>query len=68
MPWMLMLNTFTCAAEFTQWQPSKPARFNKRVDAMVANIAGAINLSRLNRISGFRCQAPGGAFLRLGEY
>jgi aspartate aminotransferase len=62
---MLVLNTFTCAAEFTQVAAIEALRdstgavaamveeYRKRRDVFVAG---------LNRISGFRCQSPDGAF------
>ena len=62
---LLVLNTFTCAAEFTQvaaiealrdWTNAVPAmveEYRKRRDVFV---------ERLNKIPGFRCQSPDGAF------
>jgi len=62
---MLVLNTFTCTAEFSQWAaiealkdeagavPAMVAEYRKRRDLFV---------SRLNKIPGFRCQSPDGAF------
>ena len=62
---MLVLNTFTCTAEFSQWAaiealqdrtsavPAMVAEYRKRRDLFV---------SRLNQIPGFRCQPPEGAF------
>ena len=62
---VLVMNTFTCTAEFSQLAaiealedstgavPAMVGEFKKRRDMFV---------SRLNRIPGFRCQTPGGAF------
>jgi len=62
---MLVLNTFTCAAEFSQVAaiealtdstnavPAMVAEYRKRRDVFV---------EKLNRIPGFRCQSPDGAF------
>jgi len=62
---LLVLNTFTCVAEFTQVAAMEAlldsthavetmvAEYRKRRDLFVAG---------LNGIPGFRCQAPGGAF------
>ncbi len=62
---MLVLNTFTCTAEFTQVAgieallditsavPSMVHEYRKRRDLFVA---------KLNKIPGFRCQSPDGAF------
>lgn len=62
---LLVLNTFTCTAEFTQVAAIEALRdstdavatmveeYRKRRDLFVA---------RLNRIPGFRCQIPEGAF------
>ena len=62
---MLVLNTFTCTAEFSQVAaiealndsthavPAMVAEYRKRRDIFV---------ERLNRIPGFRCQIPDGAF------
>jgi aspartate aminotransferase len=62
---MLVLNTFTCTAEFTQVAavealqdstnavPAMVEEYRKRRDLFVA---------RLNKIPGFRCQSPDGAF------
>jgi aspartate aminotransferase len=62
---MLVLNTFTCTAEFSQWAalealkdetnavPAMVEEYRKRRDLFVA---------RLNKIPGFRCQSPDGAF------
>ena len=62
---LLVLNTFTCVAEFTQVAAIEAlldsthaveamvAEYHKRRDQFVAG---------LNQIPGFRCQTPGGAF------
>lgn len=62
---MLVLNTFTCTAEFTQVAgreallditsavPAMVSEYRKRRDLFVA---------KLNKIPGFRCQSPDGAF------
>lgn len=62
---MLVLNTFTCTAEFTQVAaieallditsavPAMVEEYRKRRDLFVA---------KLNNIPGFRCQSPDGAF------
>ena len=62
---MLVLNTFTCTAEFTQVAgieallditsavPAMVQEYRKRRDLFVA---------KLNKIPGFRCQSPDGAF------
>jgi aspartate/methionine/tyrosine aminotransferase len=62
---MLVLNTFTCTAEFTQVAgveallditsavPAMVHEYRKRRDLFVA---------KLNKIPGFRCQSPDGAF------
>jgi aspartate aminotransferase len=62
---LLVLNTFTCAAEFTQIAavealhditaavPAMVDEYRKRRDLFVA---------KLNKIKGFRCQLPDGAF------
>ncbi len=62
---LLVLNTFTCTAEFTQIAaieallditsavPAMVEEYRKRRDLFVA---------KLNKIPGFRCQAPDGAF------
>ena len=62
---LLVMNTFTCTAEFTQVAaiealrdptsavPSMVEEYRKRRDLFVA---------RLNQIPGFRCQVPEGAF------
>jgi len=62
---MLVLNTFTCTAEFSQVAaiealedstnavPAMVGEYRKRRDVFVEN---------LNKIPGFRCQSPDGAF------
>lgn len=62
---MLVLNTFTCTAEFSQVAalealedstnavPAMVAEYRKRRDLFV---------EKLNKIPGFRCQSPDGAF------
>ena len=62
---MLVLNTFTCTAEFSQVAaiealndstnavPAMVAEYRKRRDLFV---------NRLNQLPGFRCQSPDGAF------
>lgn len=62
---LLVLNTFTCTAEFTQVAavealqditsavPAMVEEYRKRRDLFVA---------KLNKIPGFRCQSPDGAF------
>jgi aspartate aminotransferase len=62
---MLVLNTFTCTAEFSQVAaiealqditgavPAMVAEYRKRRDIIVP---------KLNKIPGFRCQSPEGAF------
>ncbi|HEY8716486.1 MAG TPA: pyridoxal phosphate-dependent aminotransferase [Candidatus Acidoferrum sp.] len=62
---MLVLNTFTCVAEFTQIAAIEALRDSTRaVDAMVIEYRKRRDLfvSRLNRIPGFRCQVPDGSF------
>jgi aspartate aminotransferase len=62
---LLVLNTFTCAAEFTQVAAVEALRDSTNaVDAMVAEYRKRRDLfvAGLNRIPGFRCQAPDGAF------
>jgi len=62
---LLVLNTFTCAAEFTQVAAIEALRDSTRaVEAMVAEYRKRRDLfvAGLNRIGGFRCQAPDGAF------
>jgi aspartate/methionine/tyrosine aminotransferase len=62
---LLVLNTFTCAAEFTQLAAIEALRdATNAVDAMVAEYRGRRDefVAGLNRIPGFRCQPPDGAF------
>ena len=62
---LLVLNTFTCAAEFTQVAAIEALRDSTdAVDAMVAEYRRRRDLfvAGLNRIAGFRCQPPQGAF------
>jgi aspartate aminotransferase len=62
---LLVLNTFTCAAEFTQVAAIEAlCDSTGAVDAMVEEYRKRRDLfvAGLNRISGFRCQAPQGAF------
>ena len=62
---LLVLNTFTCAAEFTQLAAIEALRDSTNaVEAMVAEYRKRRDLfvAGLNRIPGFRCLAPGGAF------
>jgi aspartate/methionine/tyrosine aminotransferase len=62
---MLVLNTFTCAAEFTQVAAIEALRdTGNAVDAMVAEYRLRRDLfgESLKKIPGFRCHAPEGAF------
>jgi len=62
---MLVLNTFTCTAEFTQVAAIEALTDSTHaVDAMVAEYKKRRDLfvNQLNRIPGFRCQSPDGAF------
>ncbi len=62
---LLVLNTFTCAAEFTQVAAIEALRDSTgAVDAMVAEYRKRRELfvAGLNRVAGFRCQPPEGAF------
>src|SRR5207302_11312242 len=62
---LLVLNTFTCAPEFTQVAAIEALRdSNDAVDAMVAEYRKRRDqfVGGLNKIPGFRCQAPDGAF------
>jgi aspartate/methionine/tyrosine aminotransferase len=62
---LLVLNTFTCVAEFTQVAAIEALRDSSTaVDAMVAEYRKRRDLfvTRLNHIPGFRCQIPGGSF------
>jgi len=62
---LLVLNTFTCAAEFTQIAAIEALRDSTNaVDAMTAEYKKRRDLfvTGLNQIPGFRCQSPDGAF------
>jgi len=62
---MLVLNTFTCAAEFTQLAAVEALRDSTHaVEAMVEEYRQRRDLfvAGLNGIPGFRCQQPEGAF------
>jgi aspartate aminotransferase len=62
---LLVLNTFTCAAEFTQVAAIEALRDSTNaVEAMVEEYRKRRDLfvTGLNRIPGFRCLAPDGAF------
>jgi aspartate aminotransferase len=62
---MLVLNTFTCAAEFTQVAAIEAlSDSTNAVSAMVEQYRQRRDLfvAGLNRIPGFRCQTPDGAF------
>jgi aspartate aminotransferase len=62
---LLVLNTFTCTAEFTQVAGMEALQDSTgAVDAMVSEYHKRRDLfvAGLNRIPGFRCQAPDGAF------
>ena len=62
---MLVLNTYTCAAEFTQVAALEALNDSTHaVDAMVAEYRKRRDLfvNKLNAIPGFRCQSPDGAF------
>jgi len=62
---LVVLNTFTCAAEFTQVAALEALRDSTgAVDAMVAEYRKRRDLfvAGLNRVPGFRCQSPRGAF------
>jgi aspartate/methionine/tyrosine aminotransferase len=62
---LLVLNTFTCVAEFTQVAAIEALRDSAHaVDSMVVEYRKRRDLfvSRLNRIPGFRCQTPDGSF------
>jgi aspartate aminotransferase len=62
---LLVLNTFTCAAEFTQVAAIEALRDSAgAVDAMVAEYRKRRDLfvAGLNQVSGFRCRPPQGAF------
>src|SRR6202048_3126566 len=62
---LLVLNTFTCAAEFTQVAAVEAVRDSTgAVTKMVAEYRTRRDLfvARLNKIPGLRCQPPDGAF------
>jgi aspartate/methionine/tyrosine aminotransferase len=62
---LLVVNTYTCAAEFTQVAAMEALRdTTNAVDAMVAEYRKRrdVFVAGLNAIPGFRCQSPGGAF------
>ncbi|HVM75355.1 MAG TPA: pyridoxal phosphate-dependent aminotransferase [Candidatus Saccharimonadales bacterium] len=62
---LLVLNTFTCTAEFSQWAAIEALKDETNaVPAMVEEYRKRRDLfvSRLNKIPGFRCQSPDGAF------
>jgi aspartate aminotransferase len=62
---LLVLNTFTCAAEFTQVAAIEALRDSTNaVAAMVEEYRKRreVFVEHLNKIPGFRCQAPDGAF------
>jgi aspartate aminotransferase len=62
---LLVLNTFTCTAEFTQVAAIEASQDSTNaVDAMIAEYRSRRDLfvARLNTIPGFRCQMPEGAF------
>jgi len=62
---LLVLNTFTCAAEFTQVAAIEALRDSTNaVDAMVTEYRKRRDqfVAGLNQIPGFRCRAPDGAF------
>jgi aspartate/methionine/tyrosine aminotransferase len=62
---MLVLNTFTCTAEFTQIAAIEALRDSTgAVDAMVETYRTRRDriVPKLNQIPGFRCQVPEGAF------
>jgi aspartate/methionine/tyrosine aminotransferase len=62
---MLVLNTFTCTAEFSQVAAIEALKDSTHaVPAMVEEYRKRrdIFVEKLNRIPGFRCQSPDGAF------
>jgi aspartate aminotransferase len=62
---LLVLNTFTCTAEFTQVAAIEALRDSTNaVDAMVREyrLRRDLFIAQLSRIPGFRCQPPDGAF------
>ena len=62
---LLVLNTFTCVAEFTQVAAIEALRDSSNaVDAMVAEykLRRDLFVNSLGKIPGFRCHSPEGAF------
>jgi aspartate/methionine/tyrosine aminotransferase len=62
---LLVLNTFTCAAEFTQVAAIEALRDSTNaVEAMVVEYRKRREqfVAGLNQVPGFRCQTPDGAF------
>jgi aspartate aminotransferase len=62
---LLVLNTYTCAAEFTQVAAIEATKdATNAVEAMVVEYRKRRDLfvNKLNAIPGFRCQSPDGAF------
>ena len=62
---LLVLNTFTCTAEFSQVAAVEALKDSTNaVDAMVSEYRKRRDLfvDKLNAIPGFRCQMPDGAF------
>jgi aspartate/methionine/tyrosine aminotransferase len=62
---LLVLNTFTCTAEFSQIAAIEALNDSTNaVEAMVLEYRGRRDLfvNKLNRIPGFRCLSPDGAF------
>ena len=62
---LLVINTYTCAAEFTQVAALEALEDSTNaVEAMVAEYRKRRDLfvNKLNAIPGFRCQSPDGAF------
>jgi len=62
---LLVLNTFTCAAEFIQVAAIEALRdATNSVDAMVAEyrLRRDLFVQSLSKIPGFRCHSPEGAF------
>lgn len=62
---LLVLNTFTCTAEFSQVAAIEALKDSTNaVDAMVLEYRKRRDLfvNKLNQIPGFRCQTPDGAF------
>lgn len=62
---MIAVNTYTCAAEFTQYAALEALRDREgATDGMVRQFAARRDqfAKDLNRVPGFRCMAPEGAF------